>query len=136
MDAESGDRRDPILPGKIRWLAAASGCLSAVAGSTGLGLGFAIVASPLIVGAIVQPRFRRLGRALVAAGALYLSFWVFFYGVWLLFDVIRNLRRYHDCVRLGIASLWLASIFLIGWCDVALVIEAVERKRVRRTQKT
>jgi len=99
-------------------------------------LGFAIVASPLIVGAIVQPRFRRLGRALVAAGALYLSFWVFFYGVWLLFDVIRNLRRYHDCVRLGIASLWLASIFLIGWCDVALVIEAVERKRVRRTQKT
>jgi hypothetical protein len=128
---ESEEQTDPILPRKIRWLAVAAGCFSALAWSLG-GLYFAIVSGPLIVGAIVQPRFRRLGTALVAAGALYLSFWVLPYGIGILFGTVRTLRQYHDLIRLGVTSLWVVSILLVGWCDAALVIDAVKRRRARR----
>ena len=127
--SESEDRTGLILPGKIRWIALAAGCLSLVTGSTGLGLGFAIWACPLILGAALQPRFPRPGAWLMAADALLLSFWMLPIGIGILFDTARNLHRYHDFVLLGVTFLWVLSSLLVGWCDAALVIEAVKLKR-------
>jgi hypothetical protein len=67
-----------IVSNKTRWLAAFTGCLTSVAGiALGLSLGFAFLASILIIGAVIQPKFRRAGRGLICAGALLLSFVVF-----------------------------------------------------------
>jgi len=111
-----------IVSDKVRWFAVATGCFTAVAGSFGLGLGFAIMPSFLIVGAILQPRFPRAGRALICAGALWLSFWVFDIGVLTLLEG-RSTRL--------VARLIFASVLLVAVCDVAIVIEEIKIRRNR-----
>jgi len=112
-----------VVSSKVRWFAVATGCLTAIAGSFALGLGFASVPIFLIVGAILQPRFPRTGRGLMCAGALWLSFWVFDVGVLMLIES-------HPGYRFGIVNLIIvASVLLVALCDLALVIEEVKIRR-------
>jgi len=122
QDHKSDGQTTGIILDRTRWLAVATGLFTGVAGSFGLGLGFATVPIFLIVGAIIQPRFPRTGRGLVCAGALWLTFWVFDVGVLML------LER-HSGDRLGVANvLTLVSVLLVTLCDLAIVIEEVRMK--------
>ena len=113
---------DSIVSRKIRWLAVATGFLTAIAGSLGFGILFSIIPSFMVVGAILQPRFPRLGRGLMLAGALWLSAWVFPYGG-------SVLLSYKVIGRPDVIGFAFGSVVLVAFCDVALVIEEV---RIRR----
>jgi hypothetical protein len=101
------------------------GLFVGIAGVLGLGLGFAIMPSILVLGAIIQPRLPRAGRGLICAGAVLLSFWVFDIGIFMLLE-----SRPSDKVgRIGLA---LASILLVALCDVAIVIEEIKLRGIQR----
>ena len=122
QDHKSNGQNAGIIGGRTRWLAVATGLFTGVAGSFGLGLGFATVPIFLIVGAIMQPRFPRSGRGLICAGALWLTFWVFDVGVLMLVER-------HSGDRLGVVNvLTLASVLLVTLCDSAIVIEEVKMR--------
>jgi len=120
---ESEGRTSGIVVPRTRWLVVATGCFTAVAGSLGFGLGFAIVPSFLIVGALMQPRCPRAGRGLICAGALWLSFWVFGVGVFML-------HEHQSTDPPSVVGLTLTSVLLVALCDLAIVIEEV---KIRRT---
>ncbi len=130
---ESKGQIGKVLPGRIRWLAIATGGIAAVTGSLGFGLFFPIVPSFLIVGAITQPRFPRQGRWLMWVGALSLSVFVLPPGTAILLDSVRTLRSYRDYNLVGMTLLWCASFLLLGWCDAELVIEACKNAALQKT---
>ena len=112
-----------IVPAKIRLLSIATGCLTAIGGSIILGLFFSIPPIILVLGAVAQPYIRVVGKWLIGLGATLLSLEVMALvavipeGVWLL-------RLYHDRNFLATLSFSIASVLLVAWCDVALIIEA------------
>jgi hypothetical protein len=125
---KSESRRNLIVSSYVRWLAVATGCFAAAAGSFGFGLGFALMPSILIVGAIIQPRFPRAGRGLICAGALWLSFWVFDVGVLMMLE-----HRPTD--RPGVVSLILCAVVLVALCDLAILMEEIKiRKLVKNIE--
>jgi len=105
-----GARTNLIVSREVRWLAIATGCFTAVAGSLGFGWLFPITPSFLIAGAILQPRFPRVGRGLMLAGALWLSLWVLPYGV-------AVLGSYSKIDRLATIGIVLVSVLLVTLCD-------------------
>jgi hypothetical protein len=117
-----------IMPVRIRRLAIAAGC---VAGALGIGMTyiFPIVSAPLILGAYTQPRSTRSGRWLMWVGALLLNFSSLYFAWGVMVDVLRNLPRFHDFMILLFLVLSVATLILLGWCDVELVLEAVRVKR-------
>jgi hypothetical protein len=118
---ESESQKSPSVSIKTRLLVIVTGCFTALAGSLAVGVMFSIYPGVMVVGAILQPRFRILGRGLMLGGALLLSAWVIPYGVLLALDLtIGELRVF------GFA---LGSVLLVAVCDVVLVIEEV---RIRR----
>ena len=125
---ESANLTDKIVSSKVRWFAVATGCFTAVAGAFSFGFGFAIVPSFLIVGALLQPYFPRVGRGLLCAGALWLSFWVFAIGIPLLLE-----HRSPD--RPVVLGLTLTSVLLVAVCDLAIWIEELKMRRVPGTEK-
>ena len=136
--SQAGRRTDLVYPRGIRWLAVATGCFSTAALLPHV-TWVSIVASPLALGAIVQPRFPRLGRYLIAAGAFVVTWMVLPLGVMPLVgavtvkDLLLPLHE-RDFLPLGLLTALIVSPFLIIWCDAALVIE--QRKRARRARKT
>jgi hypothetical protein len=122
-------RMNVIVSSKTRWLAVATGCFTAVAGSLGFTWGFAIVPGILIVGAIVQPLFPRAGRVLMCAGAVSLSCWVLTFCAFILPE-----SRFAD--RPAVIALTSVSVLLVALCDVAIVIEEVKIRRSQGEQKT
>ncbi|MGB7494130.1 MAG: hypothetical protein WBR14_08335 [Candidatus Acidiferrum sp.] len=112
----------PVVSLETRLLAIATGCFTAAVGSLALGVAFSIYPGVMVVGTLLQPRFRKLGRGLMLAGALLLSAWVLPYGV---LTVLSDLTMREPLV-FGFA---LASVLLVAVCDVILVIEEV---RIRR----
>lgn len=127
---ESSHPINVALSGKTRWLAIATGCFTAVAGSLGFTWGFAIVPGFLIVGAILQPRLPRTGRILMCGGALSLSVWVLCFGIFILPEDPSPF--FH---RPGALAFSLASALLVALCDVALVKEEVSLRRPQIEQK-
>jgi hypothetical protein len=126
QDGESEGQATGIVTSRTRWLAVAIGFFTGVAGSFGLGLGFASVPIFLIVGAIIQPRFPRTGRGLMCAGALWLTFWVFDVGVLMLIEK-------HPYDHLGMINLLtVVSVLLVTLCDLAIVIEEAKIRRATR----
>lgn len=104
------------------------GCIStflAVVGSLGIGLGFAALPAVLIIGAIVQSRFRHLGRGLICFGAILTSAVVFSVGIFTLLET-----RTADLP--GRLALLAASVILMGLCDWVILINEL---RMRRRQK-
>src|ERR1700733_306573 len=105
---------------KTRGLSIATGCVTAVVGCWRLGTGFAIVPAFLVVGAIVQPRFPRVGRVLLSSGALALSLWVI-----LLLLVPESIVSDY----IGFVALKLISVLLVGLCDLTIVTEEIRLRR-------
>jgi hypothetical protein len=110
----------PVVSTETRLLAIVTGCFTALVGSMALGVMFSMYPGVMVVGALLQPRFRILGRGLMLAGALLLSAWVLPYGVSILFQGIG---------RPDVMIFTVASVLLVAVCDVALVVEEV---RIRR----
>jgi len=119
--------KDLIVSAKTRAFIMVTGCLTSVAGvALGVSLGFAFFAAIEMVGAMVQPKFLRLGRGLICAGALLLSFFVF--GIGALFLIEGNANS-------GImisAVVELFSVILVAACDVAIVKEEIRIRRAER----
>jgi chromate transport protein ChrA len=112
-----------IVPAKIRLLSIATGCFTAIAGSLVVGLLFSIPPIILVLGAIVQPYLSVVGKWLIGVGAVLLSLEVMVLVV-VIPEGIRLLRLYHDRNFLGTLSFSIASVLLVTWCDVVLIIEA------------
>ena len=124
-----------IVASKIRLLSITTGCFTAIAGSLLMGPLFSIWPAILILGAIVQPYRHHLGRGLMLSGALFLSAWATLFVVGVLHG-IWQLRRYHDLNSLGVLSFMLASVIVVSWCDVALVISEIKMRRAKRPGST
>ena len=62
-------------------------------------------------------------------GALLLNFSSLYFAWGVMVDVLRNLPRFHDFMILLFLVLSVATLILLGWCDVELVLEAVRVKR-------
>jgi len=107
---------DATISNKTRSLVVATGILTAISGSLRFGGLFLIIPSFMVVGALLQPRFRNLGRGLMLAGALLLSAWVLPYGILILFQGIHEL---------GVTVFTISSTLLTVVCDFALVAEEV-----------
>ena len=114
-----------VSPLGTRWLVIGAGCFYGLVGFLHYGWFFVFVPIILVFGAVVQPWFSRLGRWLLALGA----FIVTIYG--LLFaapavELIGRLPLHHSLEEVVSLLLFLVTVLLIVWCDVALIME--ERK--------
>jgi hypothetical protein len=113
-----------IVSTKTRWLSIITGCLTSVAGlALGLAFGFALPASILMIGAIMQPKFHRAGRGLMCAGALLLSFFVFDIGFFMVTE-----RHAGSSIRWTDVVTWF-SVALVMLCDAAIVMDEVKIRR-------
>ena len=130
MDGPATKSNPVIFSRRTRWLTVIAGLFVGIAGIIGLGLGFAIAPSVLVLGAVIQPRLPRAGRGLICAGALLLSFWVFDIGVLMLLE-----HRPGDKVGALALGLTLASILLVALCDLAIVIEEIKLRSILRRQR-
>jgi len=113
-----------VISGKTRGLAIAAGCLVAMVALIAYGWRYAVEVSALLVlGAILQPRLPRVGRALMCAGALWLSFWVLYVGVGMIAE-----RAPGAPIRIFDVLEW-ALVLLALACDTAILIEEVKIRR-------
>jgi hypothetical protein len=96
---------------------------------------FSIWPAILVLGAIIQPYRRYLGRGLMLSGALFLSAWATLFVVGVLHG-IRQLRQYHDVNSVAVLSSMLAAVILVSSCDVALVISEIKMRRTQRPSST
>ncbi|MGB9234985.1 MAG: hypothetical protein WCC04_11265 [Terriglobales bacterium] len=90
---------------------------------------------PLVLGVIAESRSPRQGRWLMWVGAAYMSVTLLQMEIRILPEMLAELRSYHRLGGLGpiLTPLCIASILLIGWCDVALLIDAITDRRSRIT---
>lgn len=130
MDESISQNRE-VTRSRIRRLAIATACVTAAATLT-TGGGF-LLTIPLICGVIAESGSPRRGRWLMWVGAAYLSVTLLPMEIVILPEFITEFRSYHRLGGLGpiLAPLWIASIFLIICCDVALLIDAVKTRRNR-----
>jgi hypothetical protein len=107
-----------IVSNKTRWIAACTGCLTAITGLPALGCVSMLTSGFLILGAVLVGRFPRHGRELISFGAGATSLWVIPVGGFLLrFSLLGG----RDPRVTGAA---LASILLVIWCDAVIVADA------------
>lgn len=130
MADQSAVQYSEIVPGKVRWLAIAAGCVSGASGSLLSSPLFLLIPSILILGAILQPYSPRKGRWLMWVGTFFLSLYVGGFLAPLAIEVVRTPRSAYDGMIAGLRLLSMASLLLVSWCVVALVIDA---NRLRRT---
>jgi hypothetical protein len=114
-------------------LAIVTGCVASIPGALSLGLFPAIGASVLIFGAILQPRYRRVGAILLALGTLFLTVTVLPIGVVMIVAIIRTWHFFSGFNEAAITLLWLISFILVVWFDVTIVLEAV-KTRIAKSQ--
>ena len=130
--SKSENRSTEIMANKIRWLAGTTGCLTAVPitilWSSPV---FAIFPIFLILGAALAGRFPRRGRDLIWFGAGLLSLSGLPLGVWFLV-----LAYYHAGRDPRVTVVAAASVLLIVWCDVAVVMEAIKLRGARIAGKS
>jgi hypothetical protein len=114
---------------RTRWLAAATVCVTVAATLTASG-GF-LLTIPLILGVIADPHSPRRGRWLMWVGAAYLSLTLLQMEVGTLPEFISEARSDHLPRGFGSAAfpLSIASILLIVWCDVTLMIDVIRTRR-------
>jgi hypothetical protein len=124
-----GEQKAEIVPvsNRMRWLAGVTGCLSAATFTFDYGLG--LLSIFLIAGALLAGRFPRSGRDLIWFGAGVVSVSELPMSIWLLLEATHG--GSDPRVTAGAA----VSVFLIIWCDVALVTAAFHARCARRTAK-
>lgn len=115
------------VPNSTRCLAIFAGCVSGLAGFLTIGIVLLFVPVLLILGALIQPSAPRLGRWLLAIGAMLVSVSVGLFFVPAAVKGISSVSSYHDAGAVAIVASFVISIVLVGWTDVALVIN--ERKK-------
>ena len=108
------------IPLKTRCLAIAAGGAFGIVGCFYYGPFFLFVPAILVLGAIVEPWSRGLGKVLLAVGAAVLTFYCFFLGLPTLL-LIRDLGTRHSFEDSIFLVLSLLSVVLVIWCDVMLV---------------
>jgi hypothetical protein len=119
---------EQLVAPRTRWLAIAAGCVSGLAGSLPFGPLFSALPLILIVGAVFQRWSPHPGRWLMWLGAFFLTMDVaVFLGPGVL-SPKRLLGPYYDRNLLIFFVLSLASLALVGWCDLALIIDARKSK--------
>lgn len=120
----------PMARNRTRWLAILAGGISGIAGVLPYGLFWLLIPSILILGVIVQRWSPSPGRWLMWLGAFLLTLNVGLFLAPALLE-IRSLRSTHDVNLLAVIVLALASVVLVGWCDVALVVDARRSRSAR-----
>jgi hypothetical protein len=120
-----GEQKTEIVPvsSQIRWLAGATGCLTAATFTFDYGLG--LLSIFLIVGALVAGRFPRNGRDLIWFGAVLVSLAELPFAISILLISTHGGRD--PRVTVGAA----VSVLLIVWCDAALVTRVLKARRAR-----
>ena len=112
-----------VISNRRRRLALITGLVFAFVGFLHYGLLFLSFPLILIIGAIAQPRFRRVGRWMLAIGASVLTYGATFLAVPAIF-LIRDLPVHHGSEELIFLGLCLATVMLVVWSDVELIIDA------------
>jgi hypothetical protein len=131
---ESVSYKSRILPHKLRLLVVVTGCVSGIALMSFTWL--SLLAIPLIVGALVQPRAPRAGRLLLSVFAPLLSVWFIPMGVVMLVEAVQGASFPHDFLGLGLLLAWILSPILLIWLDAALVVDAVRAMRNSRESQS
>jgi hypothetical protein len=122
-----------VMPSGTRWLVIGAGCFCGLVGFLHYGWFFVFVPIILIFGAVVQPWFNRLGRWLLALGAFIVTIYGMFFAVPAV-ELIGRLPLHHSLEEVVFLLLFLVTVLLIVWCDVALIME--ERKSRRSGMST
>lgn len=117
-------KNSEIVPTRTLWLAGIAACLSGIAGSLPFGPLFLLIPSIQITGAILQPHWPRSGKWLLAIGAFVLSLYVSVFFIPPIIGGAKSLPAYHDLGVVGLLLLYIASVGLVTWSDVALIAEA------------
>jgi hypothetical protein len=129
-DGESGNYAEQLVPSRTRWLAIVAGCVSGLAGSLPFGPLFSAFPLILVLGAILQRWSPQPGRWLMWLGAFYLTIVVAGFLGPAVLSPKGLLAPYYDRNILIFFALSVASLALVGWCDVALFIDARKSKDV------
>ena len=124
------EHRVHIFPRGMRMLAVLAGCLSGFAGFLVFGIVFLFVPLILILGAIIQPFVPRLGRWVFGVGAMLVTVYVGVFLVPQALGTMSRLARDHAPLDVALLFLFVLSITLVFWVDVALVMD--ERGRTTR----
>jgi hypothetical protein len=119
---EQTGANDSVVSRRVRWFAIVTAFLIGAAGAVSLGITFVLFPAFLVLGAVIQPRFRQLGRGLICFGALWLTFWVV--------DIAWFAVRERHSGDRWILFFTLVSVLLAILCDLAI---ALEELRIRRT---
>jgi hypothetical protein len=115
--------RAEVMPGRLRWLAAATGCVAFV--DAFLGAGLFLESALLALCALVQPRSPRLVRWLMWVSAFSMSVWMCQLAIVLARDAVKTLPSYHDRNILAVETFLLLGVVLLLWCDAALIMDAL-----------
>ena len=99
----------------------------AIAGSFRFSYAFACIPSFMIVGAIIQGTFPRLGRVLICGGAIVLSYWVF------IGEVSLSIETGATYPQIGLT---LASVLILALCDYAIAIEEIKIRGAHKGKKS
>jgi hypothetical protein len=114
-----------VVPGRTRGLAIVTGCVFGLTGSLLSGPLFFLVPSVLILGALLQPSSPRPGRWLMWLGAFFLTLYM---AGWVL------ILRPSSLIDSGLGQVFpfgiVLSLVLVGWCDVALIIDLRDSSNV------
>jgi hypothetical protein len=122
-----------VIPNRTRWLVIGAGCFYGLVGFLHYGWLFVFVPIILILGAVVQPRFNHLGRWLLALGTFIVTLYGMSFAVPAV-ELIGRLPLHHSLEEVVFLLLFLVTVLLIVWCDVALIME--ERKSRRSGMST
>jgi hypothetical protein len=118
---------DAIVSKATRCLCIAGSCLLAAAGTALAGPFVAVYPGILAVGAILQPKYNKLGRRLMCSGALLLTVlaWAGAFAT-----VAFGLSEKAGISAAGI--LFCSSAAIVTVCDVAII---KDERRIRRSEK-
>lgn len=119
--------KDISISNNTRWIAAATGCVTAVTGIPVLSWLSALASGFLIIGALLAGRHPRYARGLVWFGAGVTTFWVIPVGVGILGLSFRGGTDQRVIVAAA------ASVLLVVLCDATLVKEALDARRTVTT---
>jgi len=123
---------EQLVAPRTRWLAIAAGCVCGLAGSLLFGLPYSALPLILTSGAVLQRWSPHPGRLLMWLGAFFLTMDFASFLVPAVPSPKRLLAPYDDRNLLIFFVLSLAPLASVGWCDVALIIDALRSKGASR----
>ena len=120
------------MPVRLRWLALAAGCSCGLVGSLLFGPVFVIFPLIQILGAVVVACSPRLGIVLLWIGACILTFYAAMFLAPQALGAISVLHVRNDLTHIALFLLLVASLALLVWCDIALLIFTLRARKIPR----